>query len=226
MPLNCDYDVYFFDCDGVILDSNQLKIAAMEAAISSLSCISNDDVQRCKNYFSKNFGLSRYHHVRYFLSEILNVGDREKGECHDKILSEYSQSCLKLYLEANLTEGVLELLEKIKKPKYIVSGSDESELREVFLRRGLSKYFVGVYGSPEKKINIITSIMKDKYNSALMIGDAQSDYLASKGANIDFIYYKPYSCVKKEMIKLSRQEGFPILNDFEDFFTGGSYYEV
>ena len=31
-PLN-DYEVYIFDCDGVILDSNQLKIKAMKQAL-------------------------------------------------------------------------------------------------------------------------------------------------------------------------------------------------
>ena len=45
-----DYDIYIFDCDGVILDSNQLKIEAMERALSALFT-KKTEIDNCIHYF-------------------------------------------------------------------------------------------------------------------------------------------------------------------------------
>ena len=52
------YDVIIFDCDGVIFDSNKLKIDAMRESLDSLS-IRQDVVEQCCSFFAKNFGKSR-----------------------------------------------------------------------------------------------------------------------------------------------------------------------
>ena len=60
------YDVYIFDCDGVIFNSNQLKIKAMK---NSLEANFSDShlIKQCLNYFQLNFGKSRFHHIEHFL---------------------------------------------------------------------------------------------------------------------------------------------------------------
>lgn len=78
MHLIYNYELYIFDCDGVILNSNALKIVAMKEALLALS-FSAGKVAECVEYFSKNFGKSRFHHIKYFIENILHVENEKKS---------------------------------------------------------------------------------------------------------------------------------------------------
>lgn len=196
-----NYDVYIFDCDGVILDSNQLKIDAMEVAL--LNIISDSEkVTLCVDYFRHNFGRSRFHHVDVFIEKYLLLDEADIEKTKHSILSAYSSQCKTLYLSANITPGFIELIEKLQGTKYVASGSEQEELREVFHARGLDKYFTGIYGSPTKKTELVSNILQiADTNNAIMLGDAISDFEAAEENEIDFIGYLPFSNVKEAMIE-------------------------
>lgn len=207
-----NYDVYIFDCDGVILDSNALKIHAMREALSALP-FSEESISECVNYFSKNFGKSRFHHIEYFLEYILDVEESNKISIEKKILADFSEQCKKLYLTAELTPNFLTFIKSLPGRKYVASGSEESELRDVFKIRGLDQYFIEVYGSPTKKSELVKNIKKMGPNlNIVMIGDAVSDFEASKINHIDFYCYIPYSNVIEKMQELSNDNGFVVLD--------------
>ncbi|GAM69533.1 haloacid dehalogenase-like hydrolase [Vibrio sp. JCM 19236] len=211
MLLLDDYDIYIFDCDGVILDSNELKIVAMKNALETQ--FSNQHlISECLKYFRENFGKSRFHHINYFIESIFEVSNKDKDIIESNLIAEFSQSCRKLYLEAEVTPGFIEFIKNLPGKKYVASGSEQQELRDVFEKRGLNKYFVQIYGSPTKKSNLIQQIIDDNSEcKAVMFGDAISDYQSAKFNSIDFIYYYPLSNVKEEMLKLSKIEKFNIL---------------
>ena len=53
----------------------------------------------------------------------------------------------------------------------------------------MDKYFINVYGSPDKKTPIVEKIIHEnnlKKNETVFLGDALSDYNAAKENNIDF----------------------------------------
>jgi phosphoglycolate phosphatase-like HAD superfamily hydrolase len=211
-----NYDIYIFDCDGVILDSNALKVQAMKDSLYSLS-FSSAIVSRCADYFSKNFGKSRFHHVKYFLDEIINTQNIDKEDIGSKILACYSEKCRKLYMEADITPGFLEFISSLNGCKYIASGSEQNELREVFKKRGLDKLFNNIYGSPISKDEIVSNILS-KYNitNAIMFGDAISDFNAAVNNNIEFIAYLPYSNVSVEMQRNCDMGGYRFINSWLD----------
>ncbi|MEZ9357186.1 HAD family hydrolase [Vibrio breoganii] len=211
-----DYDIFIFDCDGVILDSNQLKIEAMKIALKDISeC--NSEINSCIEYFRNNFGSSRFHHVEYFINDIFLLSGVEKDIAYEKILRNYSSQCKELYLEAELTPGIQSVLEKINGSIYIASGSEQEELREVFNRRGLTKYFNQIYGSPTSKVDLVRGILqKDDSKKAVMFGDAFSDMRAAEDNGIDFVAYLPYSNVKTELLRKSQIEGFVAINSWEE----------
>ncbi len=90
-----NYDVYIFDCDGVILDSNQLKIDAMKKALIKFF---GDDhkIAECVEYFKRNFGTSRFHHVEHFVNEIFMFSGDEKNNAYEKAVKNQGkrQSCI------------------------------------------------------------------------------------------------------------------------------------
>ncbi|RTR35969.1 HAD family hydrolase [Shewanella canadensis] len=206
-----NYNLYIFDCDGVILDSNALKVQAMKEALEALS-FKSELVTECVTYFANNFGKSRFHHVTHFVNEILELRSEQKAEIEAKILSDFSNQCKELYLTASLTPGFLNLIQTLPGKKFVASGSEQSELRAVFKTRGLDKYFVDVFGSPTLKTQLLSNILQSQPDArALMIGDAVSDFDASQENNIDFICYVPYSNVPMRMQLLSKEHQFEVI---------------
>jgi len=211
-----EYELIVFDCDGVLIDSNDLKIEAMGKALEGIGVL-EPYVEECKTFFAKNFGKSRFYHIDYFVENILSLKSSEVTYFKEKLLSAYSKQCKSLYLTANMTPFVEELLKKNKAIKYVASGSEQSELRDVFKHRKLSTYFDEILGSPERKSNHVTNILKKHKNlKAVMIGDAVSDLEAARDNGIDFIFYSPFSNVEVIMRELCEKYKYRIINSFED----------
>jgi HAD superfamily hydrolase (TIGR01549 family) len=200
MNLN-EYEIIILDCDGVIFDSNTLKLDAFRDALNDFG---KDLVEEFIEYFKNNFGTSRYHLVRVFIEEFLK---QEFDEIlYQDILKKYGQNCVALYEKSNTTKDFLRFIDTYKNKKlFVASGSDQEELRIVFKNRELAKYFVCIFGSPIKKSEIVKEIVTLNTN-AVMIGDAKSDILAAKENKIDFIFMSDYSTndEMKEDISLNR----------------------
>jgi phosphoglycolate phosphatase-like HAD superfamily hydrolase len=213
-----NYDVYIFDCDGVILDSNQLKIDAMHNALSVV--IADDkQVTACVDYFRNNFGRSRFHHVDIFIEQFLLLDKNKVAETKQSILDAYSAQCKSLYLQAELTPGFIEFVTDLKGKKFIASGSEQQELRDVFSVRGLDSYFDEIYGSPTKKSDLVAIILDiTKASNAIMFGDAISDLEAAKINRIDFIAYTPFSNVIEALVETSKASGFSVIESWSQVY--------
>lgn len=187
MNLN-KYNIIILDCDGVIFDSNNLKISAFKDALNSFD---EEKVENFIFYFKNNFGTSRYNLVKVFIEEFLNQ-DFEI-DLYNNILKKYSQNCVLLYEKSNITKDFFKFMTTYKRKSFFVaSGSDQEELRIVFKNRDLDKYFIDVFGSPTKKSEIVKNICIENEN-IVIIGDAKSDMLASFENDIDFIFMSDYS---------------------------------
>lgn len=209
------YDTYIFDCDGVILDSNKLKVDAMSNAVETYTS-DNILIRECTEYFRNNFGKSRFHHVDVFVNEILKVELSLSDAITNQILEAYSSQCKELYMSAEVTTGFVDFITALEGNKYVASGSEQNELREVFHDRGLDLYFDGIYGSPEKKTNHVKVLLtKSNCKKAIMFGDAISDLEAAKDNNIDFVFYSPLSNVKEKMMSLCKKNEYSVIDSFE-----------
>lgn len=214
-----DYDVYVFDCDGVILDSNQLKIDAMREALFTILSDENK-INECVDYFRNNFGKSRFHHIEVFVNDILDLDEKMKGHTNQLILDTYSSKCKSLYLSADITPDFVSFIEHLQGRKYVASGSEQGELREVFQERGLNVYFQDIFGSPVRKPQLVSNILANEGSSnVIMFGDAISDWEAATVNNIDFIAYLPFSNVVNSMKDLADIHGFLTLNDWSSIIN-------
>jgi HAD superfamily hydrolase (TIGR01549 family) len=202
--------VLIFDCDGVIFDTNKLKLDAFKATLSKFN---EDHINEFLEYLILNFGRSRYAHIHFFIEDILKIPFDEK--LFDQLVLNYGLRCQTLYSEAELCTGAVELLKELKNVvKYIASGSDQSELRNVFRSKSLGSYFKAIYGSPRSKIDLVKEICnRHEGQDILMIGDAYADFLAAKHAQIDFLYVERYSNDKSNMKRLSIKENFSSILD-------------
>jgi len=196
MHLPRNYDVYIFDCDGVLLDSNKLKIIAMRDALESFS-IDKEIVRKCVDYFSQNFGKSRYHHIDFFLKNFLRdenlVAETADFKC--KVLLKYAKNVDKSYSDAKVIPGVISILDGLNGELFVASGSEQKQLQSVLESKGLSSYFQDIFGSPRSKTEIVANIISQYQNnvSVVLVGDSVADYAAASNNAVDFIGLSGYS---------------------------------
>ena len=211
-----DYSTVIFDCDGVIFDSNNLKVEAMRESLAGLG-FPEQEVATCTQHFKDNFGISRYVHVDYFITHYLTVEEANVDDIKQGILEAFSDQCMVFYQSAAIADHMIDLLESCRAKKYIASGSDQTELRQVIASRGLSHYFVEVNGSPKKKADIIADILTEHGDrNAVMIGDAKSDLLSAEANDIDFIYYRPLSDVDSVMREMCAINNHRVVDSLEE----------
>jgi len=203
-----EYNQIVFDCDGVILDSNEIK---SKAFLESLSGEDELMLQSFLEYHMANGGISRFVKFEYFFKNIKQQKDYQK-DLNDA-LKRYSKLSFERLLssgEIKGVRGVLEFLSSQNIDCFVVSGGEQGEVRAVLERKGLSQYFREIFGSPIKKENHLSNLHLDK---ALYFGDAKSDYTAAMKFNMDFVYIDGASDWK-DGVDFCKSRGVNIFKDF------------
>ena len=189
------YDTIIFDCDGVILDSNKLKTQAFYQAALPFG---ETAAQALVNYHVQNGGVSRYRKFEHFLQTILestidSIQLSDLLTAYAKIVREGLRTCA-------IAPGLNELRRTLPHTRWLVaSGSDQTELRDIFLQRELSDLFDGgIFGSPDTKEEILLREIErgNLKTPALFLGDSRYDYIAATKADIDFIFISDWSELK------------------------------
>lgn len=180
------FRIIILDFDGVILESLDIKTKAFLKVFHDYP----EHAQEIACYHLQNGGVSRYKKFEYIHKNILRIPLRD-GES-EELGKRFSEAVVDEMLICPFVEGALEFLEKYSKiaTLYIASGTPEEELQYIVEKRGLSKYFKAVYGTPASKTDIIINIIdneKIKNVDAVFIGDAMADYEAAIASNVPFI---------------------------------------
>ena len=177
-----------FDCDGVILNSNQLKTKAYYKA--ALPLYGHELASSLTNYLTNNTGRPRGHFIDYFLNNI--VPPDISGLGYEELFNAVTQEICKGLMECEVSPCLIELREKTAGIKWFVaSGGVEKELRDVFQNRSIIDLFDGgIYGAPMTKDKILSSLVNNNHIKfpALYIGDSKFDYEVAIKAKLDFLF--------------------------------------
>lgn len=181
------YKTIVFDCDGVILNSNEIKSHAFYKATKHYG---HETASKLVDYHIRNGGISRYEKIKYFLNYILCIDFDE--EVYKDILKRFSIAVYNGLLSCEIAEGLAELKRKTEFSNWlIVSGGDQIELRRVFEERKIESFFNGgIFGSPDNKNAILCREINNKNikTPALFIGDSKYDYEVAQEAGLDFVF--------------------------------------
>lgn len=186
------YASLIFDCDGVILNSNKVKTQAFYNAALPYG---KEAAMMLVDYHVANGGISRYKKFDLFLNKM--ISDKADGPGLDELLKCYASEVRSGLLNCDIAEGLSELRKATKHTNWlIVSGGDQSELREIFFERELNAYFDGgIFGSPDTKDQILQReiIAGNIQKPALFFGDSKYDFEAAKRAQLDFVFVSDWS---------------------------------
>lgn len=189
------YRSIIFDCDGVILNSNSIKTKAFYTVAKPYG---SEVAKELKCYHSQNGGISRHKKFEYFLTVILNkvlVQEELKS-----LIDAFSEEVENNLLHCEIALGIQALREiTVDASWLVVSGGEQSELRKVFHKRELTKYFDGgIFGSPEDKGIILKRELSSKniLKPALFIGDSKYDHVCADAEGFDFIFLSQWTEVE------------------------------
>ncbi|MBF0235935.1 MAG: HAD family hydrolase [Desulfamplus sp.] len=184
MPLQA----VFFDFDGVILDSVNVKTEAFAKMFRSYG---SEIEKQVIEYHLVHGGVSRFEKFRYYYEQLLDTPISKEQLV--KLGETFSELSLQGVLEAPFIEGALESLKALHQQKilsFVVSGTPQEEILHIVQKRDLGMWFKEVHGSPRLKHEIVLDILK-RYDlepkSCLFIGDAMTDYGAAKATGTRFL---------------------------------------
>lgn len=181
------YQTIVFDCDGVILNSNQIKTNAFfQVALP----FGRSAAEALVLYHTENGGVSRYEKFNHFASKIAPKFGYDLDV--KQLINHYESVLDKALITCEMTQS-LNSLKKITQgiPWCVVSGSDQEELRSVFEARALTNLFNGgIFGSPNSKVVILKRLIDNGVISlpALYLGDSSYDHIAATQCGLDFIF--------------------------------------
>jgi phosphoglycolate phosphatase-like HAD superfamily hydrolase len=181
-------EAVFFDFDGVIVDSHDVKTRAFAALYADEH---PGIVEAVMAYHDAYGGMSRYKKFDYFerilldreptRERIAELGDRFAGAVVEAVVASP---------EIPGAGALLHALSQRATPSYVASGTPEEELKQIVTRRGLERYFRAVRGSPAEKAEILGDLSArhaHDVSRCLMVGDAMTDYVAAQAVGMPFL---------------------------------------
>ena len=202
-------DIFIFDCDGVVLDSNQFKTTAYYEILKKFDEKKALDFAQ---FHRENGGISRFVKFELFFQKYLGIENYQ--EMAQEASAQYAKLTIQKLKEAKVNEGFFDFIKKINGQKYIVSGGAQEDLIQVFKHRKMVQLFDGIFGSPPDKYQIFESLKIDA-KKAIYFGDSRFDYQVANSFNVDFVFMKKLTEFS-QWKEYFAQKDVLILDDFAD----------
>lgn len=189
------YTTLIFDCDGVILDSNQVRARAFYNAALPYG---RQHAEALQAYHILHGGVSRYVKFEILLRDM--VGVPVTDQAMQALLHAFTTEATVGLLQCDIAPGLETLRKATPHARWmLVSGADEQELRKVFAQRNIAEWFdAGIFGSPCSKVDILQRELGsgNLAHPALFFGDSRYDHQAATGAGLDFIFVSGWTDVE------------------------------
>ena len=182
-----NYKIVFWDFDGVIKESVQVKTNAFRELFRSFG---DEVVEKVTIHHINNGGMSRFKKIPLYL-EFSGIKPTEK------IINEYCNQFAVLVedsvINSNWVPGVQQIICNGKKQdqRYIlVTATPQAEIERILYRLKIISNFSNIFGAPVTKSDAISASLK-LYNlspkDSIMIGDSIADFEASQITGSDFL---------------------------------------
>ena len=189
------HNLHIFDCDGVLLDSNIAKVEALRKVLISIGAPITF-VNWALEEFRANFGRTRKQHFDVFmLYEGVN-GFELTPEKSFQAIKRYSESVELLYEHCSVIDETLSFILELSADDqiFVVSASDQAELRKILPSRIPILKKENIFGGPSIKLKNINQVMEIAgTKNAIFYGDAVQDARASMAAGIAFLGLSKYA---------------------------------
>jgi len=198
----------FFDFDGVIKDSVEVKSRAFEELFREFDRSTTNKIIK---HHEENGGMSRFDKLPIYL--------KWTGQFPSKALvADYSEK-FSLLVKQNVIEsewvpGVLDYMRNhiMHQTFFLVTATPQIEIEEILEELKIQKYFKNIIGTPTRKVDAIKMLLAEysiSPDQAVMVGDSRSDYEAATENHVPFV-------LRRTNLNQALQERLtcPMIDDF------------
>lgn len=168
-------DCLVFDCDGIILESVNVKNAAFAAVCDA---IAPQCTERFTAHITLHGGISRFEKFAWLVQEAFGRAiTQDEARTFSGM---FAHHCMEAVRAAPLVPGFLATVERWhgEVPLFVASGTPHYELVAIMEERGLARYFTGIYGTPPEKAATLPAIVRSvnaRPRCTVMVGDSKTD---------------------------------------------------
>lgn len=178
--------LYFWDFDGVIKDSIDVKTQAYFKLFEPFGL---DVAERVRQHHEANGGMSRFDKLPIYLQW---AGLELNKTVVNEYCERFSQQVLQGVIDAPWVAGVEQYLRSnsCQQVFVLVSATPQDELEHILEALDLTMCFADVYGAPTRKQDAIRKTLLTRGidpSESLMIGDAQADLDAAVANQVPFL---------------------------------------
>ena len=180
------FKLYFWDFDGVIKDSVDVKTQAYFQLFEPFGL---DVAERVRLHHEANGGMSRFDKVPIYLQW---AGLEPNITTVNEYCERFSQQVLQGVIDAPWVSGVEQYLRgNVHQQVFVlVSATPQGELEHILHALDLTMCFADVYSAPSRKQDAIHNTLLARGidpSESLMIGDAQADLDAAVANQVPFL---------------------------------------
>ena len=178
--------VLVLDFDGVVVESNDVKTQAFREVFARFP----EHCEAMMAYHRDHVSASRFAKFDHLLQRLGRSGDTALAA---ELASEFSRRTLERMLAVPYVNGAEAFLRDIapRLPVYLASVTPEEDLALILERRGLRRWFRGVYGCPPwTKADAIQDVLRREScasHEALLVGDSAGDQRAAAQTGVEFV---------------------------------------
>lgn len=182
-----DVKAFFFDFDGVLADSVEVKTMAFAQLFEQYG---QNIVFKVVEHHRRHGGMPRVEKFKYYYKNFLNK-PLDKNELK-ALCCDFSRLVVDKVVSAPEISGAADFLKKWHNSIlcFIISATPDNEIKNIVLRRGMEVFFREVLGSSMSKQENLEYLLK-KYSlspqECFFFGDAESDYRAATACGVNFI---------------------------------------
>ncbi len=181
-----NYKLIFWDFDGVIKESNELKGVAFVDLFDDCNI---EIKQRIIEHHRSNGGVSRFVKIPLYLSW---VGISSDANIVNYYATKFSSLTIRRVVESAWVVGVREYIQSNcnKQIFILVTATPQKEIEEILKILKINQFFYKYYGTPAQKEDVIMqelNELKIDHSEAIMIGDSKVDLNAALKNNIQFL---------------------------------------
>jgi len=184
--VNIPAKVIFWDFDGVIKDSVEVKSDAFESLFSPFG---ESISKKVRQHHEEHGGMSRFDKIPIYLAW---AGKYPTQRIVDQYADKFSQLVKQKVIGSSWVDGIKEYLQEHfdKQHFFLVTATPQLEIEYILDQLKIKFYFQKVIGSPIGKGKAVESLLKE-YNidpiQAIMVGDSISDYKAAESNHVAFV---------------------------------------
>lgn len=178
--------VIFWDFDGVIKDSVEVKSIAFETLFLPYGL---EIARRVREHHEANGGISRFDKIPLYLGW---AGERANDSRVQDFCNRFSKLVSQAVIDSPWVPGVHEYLLRHHPQKYfvLVTATPQNEIQDIIDILDIAYCFREVHGAPKKKASAIRDVLNRLHchaSQALMVGDADTDLIAAQNTSINFL---------------------------------------